>query len=143
METAKEYLFYIRKLKRKISIKKLQIENIRENLEFLRGLDYTKDKVQTSSKDQLGEAMANLIDLENEVAEKIVWFEKKYDEAINRISGLSRREYIDILTMRYLEDDPKKRKFEYIACEINYSYDRTCHLHGEALQEFERKYLQQ
>lgn len=140
--TAKEYLLDLRKLKRKLDNKKRQSKNIRENLEFLKGLDYTKDKVQTSSKDQLGEAMASLLDLEAEVAEKIVQYEKRYDEAVERINGLSKKEYVDILTLRYLEEDHTKRKFEYIACKINYSYDRTCHLHGEALQEFERKYLQ-
>lgn len=142
MTTAKEYLLNIRKLKRKMNTKKRQIENIRENLEFLKGIDYTKDKVQTSSKDQLGEAVTNLSYLESEVAEAIVRYEKMYNESVNRINGLSKKEYIDILTMRYLEDDHTKRKFEYIACKINYSYDRTCHLHGEALQEFEKKYLQ-
>lgn len=140
--TAKEYLQDLRKLKRKTDNRKRQCKNIRENLEFLQGIDYSKDKVQTSAKDQLSEAMATLLDLEAEVVELIKKYQQMYDEGVKRINSLSRKEYVDILTMRYLENDYKKRKFEYIACEIDYSYDRTCHMHGEALQEFERKFLQ-
>lgn len=140
--TAKEYLQDLRKLKRKTDNRIRQCKNIRENLEFLQGIDYSKDKVQTSAKDQLSEAMATLIDLEAEVVELIKKYQQMYDEGVKRINSLSRKEYVDILTMRYLENDYKKRKFEYIACEIDYSYDRTCHMHGEALQEFERKFLQ-
>lgn len=139
--TAKEYLNNLRKLKRRLNNKKRQCENIRENIEFLRGIDYSKDKVQTSAKDSMSETMATLLDLEHEVEEEIQRYTDQYNETVNRINGMSRKEYIDILTMRYLEDDYRKRKFEYIACEIDYSYDRTCHMHGEALQEFERKYL--
>lgn len=140
--TAKEYLLDLRKLKRKTENRMRQCKNIRENLEFLQGIDYSKDKVQTSTKDQLAETMAKLLDLEKETIELINEMQERYDEGIRRINGLSRKEYVDILTMHYLEDDYKKRKFEYIACEINYSYVRTCHMHGEALQEFEKKYLQ-
>lgn len=139
--TAKEYLNNLRKLKRRLNNKKRQCENIRENIEFLRGIDYSKDKVQTSAKDSMSETMATLLDLEHEVEEEIQRYTDQYNETVNRINSMSRKEYIDILTMRYLEDDYRKRKFEYIACEIDYSYDRTCHMHGEALQEFERKYL--
>lgn len=139
--TAKEYLQRLRKTKRIIENKKRQCANIRENIEFLKGIDYSRDRVQTSAKDQMSETMATLIDLENEVARDIVEYEVMYAEGVNRINSLSRQEYIEILTRRYLEDDYEKRKFEYIACEINYSYDRTCHMHGEALQEFKRKFL--
>lgn len=139
--TAKEYLLRLRKLRKQVKNKMDQCKNIRENLTFLQGIDYSKDKVQTSAKDQLSEAMSKLIDLEKETIECIEKYNEMYDEGINRINSLSRREYVEILTMRYLEDDHEKRKFEHIACAINYSYVRTCHMHGEALQEFERKFL--
>ena len=139
--TAKEYLNSLRKLQRQKNNKIRQCESIRDSLLFLQGIDYQKDKIQTSAKDQLSEAMAKLLDLEDETIECIEKYNIQYNEAINRINNLSKKEYIDILIMRYLEEDPKKRKFEHIACQINYSYVRTCHMHGEALQEFERKYL--
>lgn len=140
--TAKEYLQDLRKLKRKTDNRIRQCKNIRENLEFLQGIDYSKDKVQTSAKDQLAETMSKLLDLEKETLELINEYQRMYDEGVERINGLSRKEYVDILTLHYLEDDYEKRKFEHIACVIHYSYVRTCHMHGEALQEFERKYLQ-
>lgn len=139
--TAKEYLTQLRKLMLKTNSKVRQCKDLREKLVFLQGIDYSKDKVQTSAKDQLSEAMANLLDLEQEAVECIAKYNNMYNEAVDRINGLSRKEYIQILTMRYLEDDPQKRKFEWISCEIDYSYARTTHMHGEALQEFEKKYL--
>lgn len=139
--TAKEYLLDLRKLKRKTENRMKQCENIRDKITFLQGIDYSKDRVQTSTKDQLSEAMATLLDLETETISLIEKYQCMYDEGVKRINGLSRKEYVDILTMRYLEDDYEKRKFEHIACEIGYSYVRTCHMHGEALQEFERKFL--
>lgn len=139
--TAKEYLNRLRKLKRQMNNRIEQCKNIRENLTFLQGIDYSKDRVQTSAKDQLAETMAKLLDMEEEARGLIDEYNKLYNEGIDRINSLSRREYIEILTLRYLEEDTEKRKFESIACAIHYSYVRTCHMHGEALQEFERKFL--
>lgn len=136
--TAKEYLNQLRKLMLKTNNKIRQCEDIREKVMFLQGIDYRRDKVQSSTQDQLSATMAVLLDLEKETLEYINEYSLMYNNAINIINNLSRREYIVILKMRYLEEDPKKRKFEHIACEINYSYVRTCHMHGEALQEFER-----
>ena len=139
--TAKEYLLRLRKLKRQAENKRKQCENIRDHLLFLQGIDYTKDKIQTSAKDPMSDAMSKLLDLEAETEEAIIKYNDAYDEGVNRINGLSKHEYVEILSKRYLEDDYQKRRFESIACDINYSYDRTIHMHGEALQEFERKYL--
>ena len=139
--TAKEYLVQLRKLKIKVKNKKEQCNTLRENIEYIRGQDYSTDKVQTSVTDQMASTMAKLIDLESETLRLIARYELMYDEGINRIHSLSKPEYIFILQTRYLDDDYAKRRFESIACDLNYSYDRTIHLHGEALQEFERKFL--
>lgn len=139
--TAKEYLNQVRKLKRQTDSKMRQCEDIREKITFLQGIDYEKDKIQSSVSDQLAETMAVLLDLEQETVWYINKYNIMYNEAVNRINGLSRKEYIDILMQRYLGDDDDKRKFEYIAYKTNYSYNRIRHMHGEALQEFERKYL--
>lgn len=136
--TAKEYLNQLRKLMLKTNNKIRQCEDLRSKITFLQGIDYSKDKVQTSAKDQLSETMAVLLDLEDETLGYIEKYSVMYNEAINMINSLSRKEYIEIIKMRYLENDTRKRKFEHIACEINYSYVRTCHMHGEALQEFEK-----
>ena len=139
--TAKEYLNQLRSLRLKTENKIKQCNSLRENLQFLKGIDYTRDKVQTSACDQLTETMVKLLDLERETIELIDRYNVMYNEGVSRINSLSKHEYTKILTLRYLEDDKDKRKFESIACTINYSYVRTCHMHGEALQEFEKRYL--
>ena len=139
--TAKEYLTQLRKLMLKTKSRVAQCETIRDHLVFLQGIDYSKDKVQTSAADQLSETMATLLDLEQETVELIYEYNRMYHEALNRIDGLSKWEYVKILKLRYLSEKPSDRKFEHIACELDRSYVRTCHMHGEALQEFEKKYL--
>lgn len=139
--TAKKYLTQLRNLRLKTRNRIEQCKTLRDNVQFLKGIDYTKDRVQSSGKDQLAETMSNLLDMEREAIDLIGRYNLMYREGVERINSLSRQEYTEILTLRYLEDDKDKRKFEYIACAINYSYDRTCHMHGEALQEFERRFL--
>ena len=107
--TAKEYLLDLRKLRRKTDNRVKQCKNIRENLMFLQGIDYGKDKIQTSAKDQLADTMSKLLDLEAETVELIHKYEERYNEGVKRINSLSRKEYVDILTMRYLEYDYEKR----------------------------------
>ena len=139
--TAKEYLRQMRKYKIQAQNKRIQYMTALENLRFLQGIDYAKDKVQTTVTDTLADAMAKLVDAENEALEAIDKSTKLLAEGITRINSLSKQEYVDVLTKRYLEDEPDKRSFEHIACEMGYTYYHVCHLHGEALQEFERKYL--
>ena len=139
--TAKEYLLQLRSLRLKTQNRIAQCKTLRDNIQFLQGIDYSKDRIQTSAQDQLSETMSKLLDMEQETVELINEYNRMYKEGVERINSLSRHEYTEILTLRYLEDDKDKRKFEHIACEINYSYVRTCHMHGEALQEFERKFL--
>ena len=139
--TAKEYLLRLRKYKRQADNKIKEYNIIRANLKFLQGLDYQKDRVQVPVTDAIATAMAELVDAEVEAAYAIKVYTDKYNEGVNRINSLSRHEYVEILSIRYLEDDYEKRRLESIACVMHYSYDRVRHMHGEALQEFTEKYL--
>ena len=136
--TAKEYLTQLRKLMLKTKSRVAQCEMIRNQLIFLQGIDYSKDKVQTSAIDQLSETMTKLLDLEQETVKLVAEYNQMYNEALDRINRLSKWEYMKIIELRYLSEEPSKRKFEYIACQLDRSYVRTCHMHGEALQEFEK-----
>ena len=139
--TAKEYLQQLLKYKIQADNKRKQYNNAVKNLKFLQGIDYQRDKVQTSPEDSISVAIANLVDAEREALEAIEKSNELLREGTTRINGLSKKEYVDVLTKRYLQDDPKERTFEAISCAMGYTYYHTCHLHGEALQEFEQKYL--
>lgn len=140
--TAKEYLLQLRKLQRNATNKQKEYKRIKESLSFLQGIAYDKDRVQTSPKDTLSETITSLVDAENEAVAAISQYIDMYNDCVNKINSLSRYEYVEILSRRYLEDDYQKRRLVSIACDLNYSYERTKHMHGEALQEFSKKYLE-
>lgn len=140
--TAKEYLLQLRKLQRNATNKQKEYKRIKESLTFLQGIAYDKDRVQTSPKDTLSETISSLVDAENEAVAAITQYLDLYNDCVDKINSLSRYEYVEILSRRYLEDDYQKRRLVSIACDLNFSYERVKHMHGEALQEFSRKYLE-
>lgn len=135
--TAKDYLRQLRRLSLQIANKEKQIKSLQEHMTFLRGISYDTDRVQTSPRDAMSESVARLVDLKNEAEADILKLEELRDDCIRKINGLSKREYIAILHARYVDG----MNFEKISCDIGYSYYRTCRMHGEALEEFEKKYL--
>ena len=139
--SAKEYLLQAQKLKRQAENKQKQYDKARESVTYLEGIRYDKERVQTSPKDTLSEAVVRLVALEVSALQALVKFNELYADCVDKINSLSKKEYVDILTMRYLSDSYSERKWEYIACKLDYSYRQTCRMHGEALQEFEKKFL--
>ena len=135
--TAKEYLLEIRRYERALSNVKMQSEKLHESFAYLKGVSYDRDKVQTSPTDTMSEQVSRLIDIERELERATLEYHTELNKRIKQINGLSKSEYIAILTARYI----KNENFETISCEINYSYYRTCRMHGDALKEFTEKYL--
>lgn len=116
---------------------KKQLKQIRQSMVYINGISYERDRVQTSVKDSLSEYVARLVDKEKEVLEAMDEYNEVLDSRVKQINGLSKAEYISVLTERYIN----RKNFEQISVDIGYSYYRTCHLHGEALEEFTEKYL--
>lgn len=139
--TAKEYLRQCRTLKTQMENKKRIYDNIRNSIVYLRGVSYDMEKIQVSPSDALSETMAKLIDAEREAMNAIWEYEQFYDSCVDKINSMSRPEYVEILTRRYLKDDYSSKQLLHIALDMDYSYERVKHMHGEALQEFYRKYL--
>lgn len=95
-------------------------------------MDENPAKTNTNS-DKVGNNAAIMADLNNEYKERWVEAERRRLELVDNINKL-KEPYRTILIERYIHD----KNFENIAVELGYSYDRTIHLHGEALQEFEK-----
>ena len=85
------------------------------------------------NSDKVGNNAAIMADLNNEYKERWVEAERRRLELVDNINKL-KEPYRTILIERYIHD----KNFENIAVELGYSYDRTIHLHGEALQEFDK-----
>ena len=136
--TAKEYLKKIRLLDIKINQKVKELDELRTMSQAVRGIDYSKECVQTSlsSGANFEKSVIRISELERLLDREIDYFVDLKHKIINQIQSLDNRNYAEILYKRYIEF----KKLELIAVEMGYSYNRIKHLHGYALKEFESRH---
>ena len=135
--TAKEYLREIRILDKRIDQKQREFDTLKRGRTYVGGMDYSQERVQTSAGQGFVGLSDKLVDMQREINGDIDRFNDMRHARINQIQQLSRIEYIDILYRRYVQ----YQSFETIAGEMSRSYPRVCHIHGDALKEFEEKFL--
>ena len=134
----KEYLKQIRYLDECIRQKEIQLELMISRRTFLQGIDYSKERVQTSiDGGGFTEMSDKIADLYSEIEKEKDNYYKQRNEIINQIQKLENADHCEILHMRYAEF----KSFEEIACLKYLSYDRIIHVHGEALKKFKEKYF--
>jgi len=132
--SAKQYLQQVSRLDKMINNKLSEIYQLR-NMATSITVANEGDRVQTSgSKDRMGDAVAKIVDLEDEAHDLIVQYTEMYKRIVSQIEAVQKEKYYMVLHMRYIEC----KTFEQISVEIGYSYRQTTRLHGEALTEFER-----
>lgn len=136
---AKEYLQQLKRLDELTNQKIKEVTDLRERATSVSGIDYSKDKVQSSPS---GDApfvkpICRIIDLEAEINAEIDKFVDEKHKIINQIQGLKNSDYIALLFKRYVE----YKSLERICVEMNFSYDYIKHLHGYALKDFEDRIL--
>lgn len=124
----KEELRDIITLNRRINSKLRQLER----LEYLRqatgGIDYTKDRVQSSISDRTGELTIKIIDLQHEInddTDELIDMQARAREAISKLEG----KYNLIMELRYMEC----QEWRDVARLSHYSIDHTYKIHGQAL----------
>lgn len=135
---AKEYLQQLKRLDELINQKNKEIDDLRHRATSVSGIDYSKERVQSSPS---GDApfvkpICRIIDLEAEINAEIDRFVNEKHKIINQIQGLKNSDYISLLFKRYVEF----KKFETIAVEMNFTYQYVLNMHGYALKEFESAY---
>lgn len=136
--TAKEYLQEIKKMDLAIDQKQTEYDTMKKGRAYIGGMDYSAERVQTSPDGSgFTKISDKLLDLQMEINEDIDRWHDMRHERIGQIQSLSKAEYVDILFRRYVQ----YQTFEIISAEMNMSYYWTCHLHGDALEEFEGKFL--
>lgn len=87
----------------------------------------------SGNQDKLGDAVAKIIDLQNEINQKIDMFVDSKREVSAVLEKLQEPEHVKVLHKRYVEYKP----WEQIACEMCCTYRNVCYIHGKALQEVE------
>lgn len=135
---AKEYLQRLKRLDTVINQKIKELEELRTMSTSVGGVDYSKERVQTSpSQDApFTKIIYRMIDLDEEINREIDNYVDEKHRIINQIQGLENEKYIKLLYLRYVEF----KKFEEIAIEMNFTYQYTIELHGYALKDFEETY---
>ncbi len=133
--TSKEYLQQIRADDLRIEQKIKEYESLLSRKASLVGMNYTAERVQTSPDGSgFTKIVDRLVDLQQEINDDIDAFCDSQHKKISEIHKLSKPEYIEVLFKRYVEG----QALEQIAADMGYSYNWCCHIHGEALKEFEK-----
>lgn len=135
----KEYLSKVMQLKRRYQNALEELEYIRSMASGVTAIRYDKDQIQSSPNN---DQMANyMIRLEKAEARALKLSEEYFDQAIlirDQINSITPGNYSDILYLRYVQG---LRLWE-IADELGYSHDRIRHMHGMALVEFGKRFLE-
>jgi DNA-directed RNA polymerase specialized sigma subunit len=84
----------------------------------------------SGNQDKLGDAIAKIIDLQNEINQKIDMFVNSKREVSAVLEKLQDPDHVKVLHKRYIEYKP----WEQIACEMCCTYRNVCYIHGKALQ---------
>ena len=82
------------------------------------------------NQDKIGDAIAKIIDLENEINASVDDYVQKKRDISAVIEEVETAEEAEVLHKRYLLYEP----LEQIAVEMSYGYRNVCYIHGRALQ---------
>lgn len=88
----------------------------------------------SGNQDKLGNAVAKIIDLQQEINEAVDAFVGKKNEVREVLERLTNADQLDLLYKVYFQ----YQTLEQAACEMGYTYRNVCYIHGKALQEVER-----
>lgn len=132
---AKEYLQQLQRLDTMINQKIKELGDLRLMSQSVGGIDYSKERVQSSPS---GDApfvkpVLRMIELEQEINAEIDRFVDEKHEIINQIQALQNQKHIDILYKHYVEF----KRLKIVAVEMNFTYQYIVELHGTALKEFQ------
>ena len=129
----------LNELKRFYSDKLHEIERLEAEREALLslldvgGIDYSKDKVQTSPSDKMSEIIAKAADKDSEINSSIVMCEMLQGRMVEEIKKCSDEISRTILINRYLLD----MQWQEIADSMNYSRSTILRKAYEALKQIE------
>lgn len=134
-QQAKEYFSQIRKTDRLINRLDSTIATLRSSLTST-GSQLKQDKVQTSGpKDTLGETIAKIMSLEDDINTRIDELVTMKKEAFSMISKVPDLDQQNVLVGRYIQ----LKKWEDLAAEFEYTTQWLFEIHGKALLAFAKE----
>jgi len=135
MSEAKEYL-------EKIKWYDVLIDSKLEELANLNGIvrritpvmNTTGGGSASGNQDKLGDTIAKIVDLQEEINRDVDIFVDRKREATELLKKVTQAEYFQVLHKRYVLYE----SFEQMATEMKYTYRGVCYVHGRALQAFDK-----
>lgn len=125
---------------KKIELADVHINNKLEDLQKLRTMVTKITSAITpvcvsgsGSQDKLGDAVAKIIDLQDEINRKIDNYVDLKREISAVLEQIQDPDQVQVLYKRYFE----YKSLEQIACEMYCTYRNVCYIHGKALQAVE------
>lgn len=136
--TAKEYLSQAIYLRSKIRRADELIAEIHLKAENAGGIRYDKPSIMSSpTNDKLINYMADLEQAEAKSRNLRAEYYHTYSVIRDQIDQIQPQLYSELLALRYLDGLDLSK----ISTILRYSYDRIKHLHGLALNTFDRQFL--
>ena len=88
----------------------------------------------SSGGDRLGDTIAKIVDLENEINDAVDAYVDRRRDALRLLERVDDADEYQVLHKRYFEF----KTWEKIACEMNFTYRNVCYIHGKALQTVDK-----
>ena len=135
--TARKYLTQLEELDININQDLEMLEEMKANASGLNGVDYGREKVQTSHMgDSLGNAVTRYVAFDGKLHEEIERFTSARNRIITEIRGLHDRKYTQLLFKVYVQF----KSIRQAADEMKMSYRYSIQLHNKALKSFGETY---
>lgn len=142
--TAKEYLGKIQTYRRIMQSYADRVDELYHEASGLKAIVYDKDRVQTSPEQKMEQIFAQIDAAVEKYAKARLRYENEVRKRTEQIAGMEKAEYSQLLHMKYIDG----KSLLQITLEFKdpdggqrYSYDHVRHMHGWALNDFYKKYL--
>ena len=134
---AKQYLRKAKRINSFIKAREEELEMLRFKAESIGSGIAEMDKVQTTHKnDRLESDVIAIIECEEKIRKAVDDLRRLHIEIMEKIDAIDNDDLRLVLVLRYLN----LKEWEFIAVEMNYSYQHTLFLHKKALRAFEEKH---
>ena len=134
MSEAKEYLEQIKWYDVLIDSKLEELATLNSVVKRITPVMNTTGGGASGNQDRLGDTIAKIVDLQEEINRDVDMFVDMKREAARLLKKIAQAEYFQVLHKRYVLYE----SFEKIATEMNYTYRGVCYVHGRALQAFDK-----
>lgn len=135
--SAREYLGQLQEFDININQEIERLENMKLNACGTSGIDYSSERVQTSSSgDGLSRQVTNYVSLNEKINNRIDLYTDAREKIIEQIRGLHNNYFNQILFKVYVQ----YKSVRQVAEEMHRSYNYTVELHNKALTAFEETY---